>query len=149
RPSRARAERRPAARWRTFLVNAFEAEMNTVCCPSCEMTLTVLPHMRGRGLRCPGCKHQFRVAPETDAHLGAATYVASEAIRPAVQPQQSMPQQIGRFQIRERLGSGGFGTVYRAYDPQLDREVALKVPLPGTLDDPARRERFLRGARAA
>ena len=56
---------------------------------------------------------------------------------------------VGRFQVRGRLGSGTFATVYRAYDPQLDREVALKVPHPGTLDDPDRRKHFLREARAA
>ena len=38
---------------------------------------------------------------------------------------------------------------YRGYDPQLDREVALKVPIAGTLDSPQRVERFLREARAA
>ena len=47
--------------------------------------------------------------------------------------ESSMPERIGRFEVRERCGRGAFGTVYRAHDPQLDREVALKVPHPGSL----------------
>jgi eukaryotic-like serine/threonine-protein kinase len=54
---------------------------------------------------------------------------------------------LGRFQLRERLGDGGFGQVYLAYDPRLDRDVAIKVL---KLPDPNERvmERFFREARA-
>jgi WD40 repeat protein/serine/threonine protein kinase len=61
----------------------------------------------------------------------------------------SVPSRIGRFEIRDELGSGAFGTVYRAFDPILDREVALKVPHPGTLKTPKAITRFLREAKAA
>jgi serine/threonine protein kinase len=61
----------------------------------------------------------------------------------------SIPQRIGRFEIRARLGAGAFGAVYRAYDPQLDREVALKVPHAGTLENSRSVDRFLREAKAA
>jgi WD40 repeat protein/tRNA A-37 threonylcarbamoyl transferase component Bud32 len=56
---------------------------------------------------------------------------------------------LGRFVVRDRLGAGAFGTVFRAFDPHLEREVALKVPNPGSMDTPKRVERFLREAKAA
>ena len=37
---------------------------------------------------------------------------------------------IGRYQLKKVLGSGGFGAVFQAYDPIIDRDVAIKVPLP-------------------
>ncbi len=55
---------------------------------------------------------------------------------------------VGRFQVISILGRGSFGTVYRAHDPLLDREVALKVPRFGP-DDRDMMERFHREAKAA
>jgi WD40 repeat protein len=55
---------------------------------------------------------------------------------------------LGRFQLQSVLGQGGFGRVYRAYDPQLDRLIALKVPVFGS-DDDSRAKRFRAEARSA
>jgi hypothetical protein len=62
---------------------------------------------------------------------------------------QAGPPAIGRFEIRSVLGSGAFGKVYRAFDPQLGREVALKVPLESAVKTATERAHFLKEARAA
>ena len=61
-----------------------------------------------------------------------------------------MPEKIGRYQILERVGRGGMGVLYRAFDPVLDREVAVKVMLAELSDDTEQmRPRFYREAKAA
>jgi len=57
-------------------------------------------------------------------------------------------QRIGRYDVLSLLGRGGMGSVYRAFDPVLEREVALKVMLPGMVGDPELKQRFEREARA-
>ena len=63
--------------------------------------------------------------------------------------QDAKLKMLGRFEIKDVLSQEAFGKVYRAYDPQLDREVALKVPRAGTLVESKNVERFLREARSA
>jgi eukaryotic-like serine/threonine-protein kinase len=54
----------------------------------------------------------------------------------------------GKFELLEQLGMGSFGQVFRAWDTELERMVALKIPRPGTLVDGSDTERFLREARS-
>ena len=58
------------------------------------------------------------------------------------------PQRFGKYEITGKLGKGAMGDVYRAHDPVLGRDVAIKV----LTAPPGRRgagERFLREAQAA
>src|SRR6476620_6946837 len=50
-----------------------------------------------------------------------------------------------RYDIRSELGRGGMGVVYRAHDPLLNREVAIKL-IPPTLLSPESEQRFQREA---
>lgn len=86
-------------------------------------------------------------APE-QAHLNT-DILAGDATTPSIAP--PTPQKvtrIGRFEVVKLLGTGAFGRVYHARDPELRRDVAIKMPRLETLT-PEFRERFLREARAA
>ncbi|MBX3400960.1 MAG: serine/threonine protein kinase [Gemmataceae bacterium] len=56
---------------------------------------------------------------------------------------------IGDYEIQDKLGEGGMGAVYRGYDTQLHRNVAIKLLLPEYSANREARERFLREARSA
>ena len=62
----------------------------------------------------------------------------------------SLPTQIGRYEVRDRLGVGGMGVVYLATDPSLRRTVAIKVlsSVGGESGNEELRERFAREARS-
>jgi serine/threonine protein kinase len=55
---------------------------------------------------------------------------------------------LGHYRIVERIGAGGMGVVYRAYDERLDRDVAVKVLPDEVAGNPTRVARFEREARA-
>ena len=56
-------------------------------------------------------------------------------------------QKIGRYEIKSELGRGGMATVYKAYDPRFEREVAIKVLPRELMHDPQFRVRFEREAK--
>jgi serine/threonine protein kinase/formylglycine-generating enzyme required for sulfatase activity len=64
-------------------------------------------------------------------------------------PANSFPERLGRYVLKERLGSGGFGVVYRALDTTLNRFVAIKLPQVDWVRSSAGMEAFLREARRA
>jgi tetratricopeptide (TPR) repeat protein len=99
--------------------------------------------------RVRGRKH--RDAPTEDGAGRAVTVPASPAPLPANDPLRLQKGQlIGRYVILEPLGEGGMGVVYSAFDPELNRRVALKFLLPpGSAEQGAEhRARMLREAQA-
>lgn len=59
------------------------------------------------------------------------------------------PERIGPYRLEGRLGAGGMGVVYAAWDERLERRVAVKRVRPEGADDPRLCERLRREARAA
>ncbi len=61
---------------------------------------------------------------------------------------ETEPTRLGRFVVVDRLGAGAMGVVYAAYDPQLDRRVAIKVLKASLDDDGTTNAKLVREARA-
>jgi hypothetical protein len=61
---------------------------------------------------------------------------------------KGVQRNFGRYELLAKVGTGSFGTVYKARDPELDRVVAIKVPNDGNLSGTNEMERFLREARS-
>jgi tetratricopeptide (TPR) repeat protein len=64
-------------------------------------------------------------------------------------PAVLVPAKIGRYEVRGKLGQGAMGEVFRAHDPVLDRDVAVKRISAGLDADDTVRKRFEREARSA
>src|SRR5947207_15466923 len=78
--------------------------------------------------------------------LGSAIPLLEGLLPPP--PSLAPPEAIGRYRIERELGAGGFGVVYLAFDPDVQRQVAIKVLHPGRLGQAEAVSRFTREARA-
>lgn len=111
-----------------------------------EVEDMVAAHERSAGIleggpgEASGSRHDDGLAAALRQAIGQAAGGAGES---------EQPTQIGAFQVRRRLGAGGMGEVFLAYDHRLDREVAIKRMRHDLAPTPEHRERFRREARAA
>jgi hypothetical protein len=107
---------------------------------------------RGRRMhiRCPHCHEGMDVA--TDAPLtGVVCELCGSQFSLADDELQKKPESLGsiaHYELRSRIGVGGFGTIWRAVDTKLDRIVAVKIPRSGQLE-PRQELQLINEARAA
>jgi len=99
---------------------------------------------------------QLLQLPETPAETGAAEseswasrVLVADAGRDLARRLDGGSVRLDRFEIQAELGVGSFGYVFRAWDPRLERNVALKVQRAGSFVSTEEVQRFLREARSA
>lgn len=106
---------------------------------------------RGLQLRCPHCSNHVELIADAaidaiDCTTCGSSFSLVDRSRETREAQTL--QQIDRFELIARLGIGGFGTVWKARDTELERAVAVKIPRRGQLSS-SEIEQFLREARSA
>jgi tetratricopeptide (TPR) repeat protein len=101
-------------------------------CPHCQNPIAVVHELSSDETVCPCCGSTFRLQQDE-----------SLSWRP-----EKLPR-LGKFELLTVVGRGGFGTVYRAHDTELDRIVAVKVPRSGVFAAQEDEDRFVREARSA
>jgi serine/threonine protein kinase len=106
---------------------------------------------RGLHIRCPHCSNPVELLSDTPLEsitcrtCGSAFSLVDSEDRTRESPTL---KRIGRFELVSRLGIGGFGTVWKARDTELDRTVAVKIPRKGQLGRDEV-EQFFREARSS
>src|SRR5262245_5693548 len=85
----------------------------------------------GPGEQAPAVPAQAEPPSQGESSLGSLE-VFPGFLRRHRREDCALPERVGRFRVEALLGRGSFGSVYRAFDPQLGRRVALKIPRAGT-----------------
>jgi serine/threonine protein kinase/ribosomal protein S27E len=100
-------------------------------CPHCSNAVELLVDTPFESITCKSCGSAFSLVDREEETKSATAL-----------------KRIARFELISRLGVGGFGSVWKARDTELDRTVVIKIPRRGQLS-PGEAEQFFREARAA
>ncbi len=113
-------------------------------CPSTDRVAALIDGSADASILREVLDHAGRCGHCEDLVAEISATVATP-LRSAANQAASVPAQVGRYQLLKLRGTGGAALVYRAHDPQLEREVAIKL-LRDTA--PSRRDALLAEARA-
>src|SRR4051812_36963860 len=87
--------------------------------------------------------------PRDPADVGSTLTANTVGSPPGAPLDDLVGRTLGDFVLRDKIGQGGFGAVYRAMQSGLEREAVVKVPHPWLRTARAATDRFLREARLA
>ena len=87
-----------------------------VNCPHCQNPIEIVGEQQVEVV-CPSCGSSIMLDPGK-----TRTFLPTNA-----------PRRLGKYELIEQVGVGGFGTVCKARDTELDRIVAIKIPRAGNL----------------
>jgi serine/threonine protein kinase len=123
-------------------------------CPNCRAVYSVLRESQGTHKKCDKCGMNFTVQVRLDETLTplSAKSLAQPAMAAPKTGNESVLDKllmVGPYVLKHKLGEGGMGEVYLAHDPNLDRDVAIKILPDAFSADKQQVERFLREARSA
>jgi serine/threonine protein kinase len=96
-----------------------------------------------------GLVTQLKQLPSHVAHSSGVVQIVADAGRDLARRLADGPVRLDRFELQAELGVGSFGYVFRAFDPRLQRIVALKVQRAGGFASEEEVQRFLHEARSA
>ena len=124
--------------------------------PSPDETAAFIPgrrdtprHSRSLNVRCPLCHEPLEIAADQPLEDISCTACRGRFSLAGDDPdlKEQPVTQIAHFELLQRLGMGGFGTVWKARDTKLERTVALKIPR--RMLSPGDEQQFLHEARVA
>ncbi|KFE61102.1 serine/threonine-protein kinase [Hyalangium minutum] len=115
---------------------------------SAEEREVAVRHLDG----CDSCRQLLAALGQAVSTPGAVTPWTGSASAPTpARPRLTAGERVGRYTVLHEVGAGGMGVVYAAYDPELDRRIALKLVHSEALPEDSREEaasRLLREAQA-
>ncbi|HEY1191111.1 MAG TPA: serine/threonine-protein kinase [Gemmata sp.] len=153
-----------------------EAHSSALCdhvgaCPACQKRLDALTgpgsdlaeHLREATQETPAMNSAYwKAIADAEEELRRTAFFTANGAADTPAPENELqldflqppdkPNRLGKlaqFEILRVVGRGGMGVVLHAYDPSLDRDVAIKVIDPQLANNEVARQRFCREARAA